>query len=58
MLERNQRVRSWYERLGWEPTGERKPVYAPGGIDDVGYRRRLSAEGLVSGAEEGLEVDG
>lgn len=43
VLERNQRVRSWYERMGWEPTGERKPVYAPGGIDDVGYRLVLPA---------------
>jgi ribosomal protein S18 acetylase RimI-like enzyme len=38
VLERNARVRSWYERLGWRPTGERKPVYPPGGIDDLRYR--------------------
>jgi ribosomal protein S18 acetylase RimI-like enzyme len=38
VLERNERARSWYERLGWRPTGERKPVYTPAGIDDVGYR--------------------
>ena len=38
VLERNERARSWYERRGWRPTGERKPVWAPGGIDDVGYR--------------------
>jgi putative hydrolase of the HAD superfamily len=38
VLERNERVRRWYERLGWRVTGERKPVYAPGGIDDLRYR--------------------
>jgi putative hydrolase of the HAD superfamily len=38
VLERNERVRRWYERLGWQLTGVRKPVYAPGGIDDVQYR--------------------
>lgn len=37
VLERNDRARRWYERLGWELTGLRKPVYAPGGIDDVQY---------------------
>lgn len=41
VLERNERVRVWYERLGWTPTGERKAVYAPAGIDDVGYRLLL-----------------
>ena len=38
VLERNERARGWYERLGWQITGERKPVYAPAGIDDVRYR--------------------
>ena len=38
VLERNQRARRWYERLGWQPTGERKPVFAPAGIDDLRYR--------------------
>lgn len=38
VLERNDRARSWYERLGWQPTGERKTVYAPTGIDDLRYR--------------------
>ena len=38
VLERNARVREWYERLGWRPTGERKAVYEPGGIDDLRYR--------------------
>lgn len=38
VLERNERARSWYERLGWQPTGERKPVYAPAGIEDLQYR--------------------
>jgi ribosomal protein S18 acetylase RimI-like enzyme len=38
VLERNERARAWYERLGWQPTGEQKPVYAPAGIVDVRYR--------------------
>jgi ribosomal protein S18 acetylase RimI-like enzyme len=38
VLEGNRRARSWYERLGWRPTGERKTVYAPAGIDDLRYR--------------------
>lgn len=38
VLERNDWARSWYERLGWSVTAERRPVYAPGGIDDVLYR--------------------
>ena len=38
VLEKNTRVRGWYERLGWVPTGERKPVYEPAGIDDLRYR--------------------
>ncbi len=38
VLERNTRARAWYERLGWRPTGERKPVYSPAGIDDLRYR--------------------
>jgi ribosomal protein S18 acetylase RimI-like enzyme len=37
VLERNTRARTWYERLGWRATGERKPVFAPAGIDDVRY---------------------
>ena len=41
VLERNIRARSWYERLGWAWTGERKPVWPPGGIDDLRYRRLL-----------------
>ena len=41
VLEHNLRARSWYERLGWSATGERKAVYAPGEIDDVRYRIRL-----------------
>jgi ribosomal protein S18 acetylase RimI-like enzyme len=41
VLERNQRARAWYERLGWQPTGERKPVFAPAGIDDLRYRISL-----------------
>jgi ribosomal protein S18 acetylase RimI-like enzyme len=38
VLERNARARAWYERLGWQSTGERKTVYAPAGIDDLRYR--------------------
>jgi putative hydrolase of the HAD superfamily len=38
VLERNHRVRRWYERLGWRATGERKRVYAPAGVDDLRYR--------------------
>jgi putative hydrolase of the HAD superfamily len=38
VLERNERVREWYERLGWKVTGERKPVYEPAAIDDLRYR--------------------
>ena len=41
VLERNQRARSWYERLGWMATGERKPVFRPAGIDELRYRRAL-----------------
>ena len=41
VLERNQRARSWYERLGWMATGERKPVFRPAGIDELRYRRVL-----------------
>ncbi len=41
VLERNERARSWYERLGWLCTGERKSVYAPAGIEDVQYRIAL-----------------
>jgi ribosomal protein S18 acetylase RimI-like enzyme len=38
VLEANAKARSWYERLGWRLSGARKPLYAPAGIDDVGYR--------------------
>lgn len=41
VLEGNQRARSWFERLGWRPTGERKVTYAPASIDDLRYRRPL-----------------
>jgi ribosomal protein S18 acetylase RimI-like enzyme len=43
VLERNERARRWYERLGWRTTGEVRPVYAPAGIDDVQYRLDLQA---------------
>lgn len=41
VLEHNRRARSWYERLGWTATGERKPVFAPAGIEELRYRRAL-----------------
>ncbi len=34
-------VPSTEERLGWTLIGERKPVYAPGRIDDVEYAIEL-----------------
>ena len=43
VLETNARARSWYERLGWRATGERKTVYAPASIDDVRYRLELGS---------------
>jgi ribosomal protein S18 acetylase RimI-like enzyme len=42
VLERNARARAWYERLGWQQTADRKPVYPPAGIDDVRYRLTLT----------------
>ncbi len=42
VLEDNHRARSWYERLGWRATGSRKTVYAPRGIDDIGYELTLA----------------
>jgi ribosomal protein S18 acetylase RimI-like enzyme len=42
VLERNHRVREWYERLGWELMSKRRTIYAPAGIDDVHYRLRLT----------------
>jgi ribosomal protein S18 acetylase RimI-like enzyme len=41
VLERNNRARGWYERIGWRSTGARVAVYAPGGVDDVGYEIEL-----------------
>jgi GNAT superfamily N-acetyltransferase len=41
VLEHNLRARSWYERLGWRATGERKAVYPPAQIDDLRYRISL-----------------
>lgn len=41
VLEGNQRARSWYERLGWVATGERKSVHRPASIDQLRYRRVL-----------------
>jgi GNAT superfamily N-acetyltransferase len=39
VIEANPRARAWYERLGWRPTGERKP----------------SCEGAFSGCLDGIE---
>jgi ribosomal protein S18 acetylase RimI-like enzyme len=44
VLEKNHRARAWYERLGWRATGERRPVYEPGGVDDVRYRLDLGVD--------------
>lgn len=41
VLEANNRARTWYERLGWRFTGERKTVYAPAFIDDLQYELTL-----------------
>lgn len=41
VLEGNARARSWYERLGWRATGERKCVHEPAGIDDLRYQLAL-----------------
>jgi GNAT superfamily N-acetyltransferase len=41
VLERNTKARSWYERRGWRLSGARKTLFAPTGIDDVGYRLDL-----------------
>ncbi len=43
VLEGNARARSWYERLGWVATGERKAVFQPAGIDELRYRREFDA---------------
>ena len=42
VLERNDRARTWYERLGWRTTGEQKTVYEPAGIVDLQYLIRLA----------------
>lgn len=42
VLEANLRARSWYERMGWMPTGERKTAYAPASIDELRYWKVLS----------------
>lgn len=41
VLEANVRAREWYERLGWQPTGERDLMYERYGIVEVGYAREL-----------------
>ena len=41
VLERNDRARTWYERLGWRTTGEQRTVYEPAGIVELHYLIRL-----------------
>ena len=41
VLGRNARARSWYERLGWTCTGERKAAAETIGVEDVRYTRTL-----------------
>ena len=41
VLEGNARARTWYERLGWTCTGERKVAAKTLGVDDVRYTRPL-----------------
>jgi ribosomal protein S18 acetylase RimI-like enzyme len=47
VIEGNLRARRWYERMGWTPTGERKPscegaFTCSAGIEDVRYSLPLS----------------
>ena len=44
VLEGNARARSWYERLGWTCTGERKVAAEITGVEDVRYTRCLSQD--------------
>jgi GNAT superfamily N-acetyltransferase len=41
VLERNARARTWYERLGWTCTGERKVAADTIGVEDVRYTLSL-----------------
>ncbi|MBA3653421.1 MAG: GNAT family N-acetyltransferase [Actinobacteria bacterium] len=41
VLRDNTPARAMYERRGWVLTDRVRPVYAPAGIDDVGYDRDL-----------------
>jgi len=41
VFEHNERARSWYERLGWTPTGQRKLVMESGRVADLRYTRVL-----------------
>jgi GNAT superfamily N-acetyltransferase len=41
VLEGNARARSWYQRLGWTCTGERKVAAGTIGVEDVRYTRSL-----------------
>ena len=41
VLERNERARGWYERLGWTYTGQRKSVMDSAGVEDLRYTKLL-----------------
>ena len=41
VLEGNARARSWYQRLGWTCTGERKVAAEAIGVEDLRYTRSL-----------------
>jgi len=41
VLERNERARDWYERLGWTYTGQRKSVMDSAGVEDLRYTKLL-----------------
>jgi ribosomal protein S18 acetylase RimI-like enzyme len=43
-LEKNTRVRQWYERHGWKLTGERVAVYPDGNVYDLVYATDLKNE--------------
>src|SRR5262245_43124461 len=48
VLERNQRARRWYERLGWRPTGELDLMFEEYGIVEVVYGKDLFPDGSIA----------